>query len=140
MLTQIFPSLLKDVSSVDKWSHLPLLQLPTDGSVTINVADTIEKIENAINSYFYQPTPDEHQVIEVAVDTEWNVDITQKGPSTSFVSGKTAVIAIAQDNNINILQIKDLVAQGRLSNMLESFSPNQMFERLDVVSVVTLRG
>ena len=59
--------------------------------------------------------------VHVGFDTEWNVDIQQRGPTNTAISGKTAIITIAQDTVINILQVSRFVQSGKLPRLLERF-------------------
>ena len=102
-LEKCFPSLLKDVQPVDKFSKLPLFTMPSE--VTIHVKSTATQIQTALATIQEQliHLPAEKQIV-VGLDLEWNVDMTPGHAK----QGKTAVISLAHDNHVYVFQIARL--------------------------------
>jgi hypothetical protein len=125
MLTSIFPSLLEGVRTVDPWSHLPLLVLPGDGSMQIEVIPH-DKIDSTLMAFFYNsnssvPCDDDLQPMTVALDMEWNSETTQMGPIQTTTSGNVAIITIATHSSAYVLQVSHWVNSGRLPPFLNAF-------------------
>jgi hypothetical protein len=102
-LEKCFPSLLKDVQPVDKYSKLPLFTMPSE--VAIHVKSTATQIQTALATIQEQliHLPADKQIV-VGLDLEWNVDMTPGHAK----QGKTAVISLAHDNHVYVFQIARL--------------------------------
>lgn len=110
MLTKIFPSLLANVHPTDPWSHLPTLPLP----FSANVIGGLEHIENFFRTMFYDSHGEsgiEDFTLNAGVDIEWNVDIGQFKIGSV---GKPAILTIATDTSVTILQISPFINDHKL--------------------------
>ncbi|KIK65879.1 hypothetical protein GYMLUDRAFT_257821 [Collybiopsis luxurians FD-317 M1] len=74
MLEECFPSLLEDITPVEKHSNLPLLSVPVD---IIHVLSMTEEIDNALRALMERLAPSD-SYLAVRFDTEWNVDIGEQ--------------------------------------------------------------
>ena len=122
MLTRLFPTLLKDVVPAGPWRHLPVLEVPP--SVRIHVVQQSEAITEVIRTFLPHPDGPELSpsfIREVAVDTEWNVNLEQCGPVQRGSSGKTAIVTLATETDVYILQVAQFVAAGKLPSLLPAF-------------------
>lgn len=105
-LQSIFPSLSEDVHPVDPYSHLPLLAFPHE-EVDIVIASTAKDCDDVIRALMFDGKEGDHLPADfrlvVALDFEWNVDMS--GPRGSASAGKTAVMQIAYEKQVYILQV-----------------------------------
>ena len=99
-LEKCFPSLLKDVQPVDKYSKLPLFTMPSE--VAIHVKSTATQIQTALATIQEQliHLPVDKQIV-VGLDLEWNVDMT---PGHAR-QGKTAILSLAHGDHVYVFQI-----------------------------------
>ncbi|KAF7762010.1 hypothetical protein Agabi119p4_10002 [Agaricus bisporus var. burnettii] len=115
-LENSFPSLRNDVIPIEEYSHLQPLVIPSE--IRIMPMDTVQSINHAISTIL-DDVPVDTGEIAVGFDSEWNVELSPQG----FVrcAGKTAVIQIAYKSRIYILQVSNMIAQGKLPQQLETF-------------------
>jgi hypothetical protein len=97
MLQTSFPSLTKDVLPVEKYAHLPQLQLPS--TVQIVVRDTGPGIDQVIHTILDDIGSEESAT--VGFDTEWNVHISRAGQRREV----TALVQIAWKNFVYLLRV-----------------------------------
>lgn len=102
-LEKCFPSLLEGLVPVEKYSSLPLLEIPDDVDVlvrktTLSINDAIRTILDSL------PTTGAGQIV-VGFDSEWNVDVSAQGHVRG--RGDTAVIQIAFERRVYVLQVGD---------------------------------
>lgn len=124
MLQRIYPSLLEGVQPVDAWAHLDPLSLPPTPQICVTLVQGLENIENIIRGYLFQPDGSEQLdsfKMVVGMDMEWNVQISNCGPAVSAKSGKTAILTIAQDTTVHVLQIAPFVFPGKFPPLLSTF-------------------
>jgi hypothetical protein len=100
-LESSFPSLHQDVVPVEKYAHLELLSVPPD--VRVLVRNTVSSIDDAVRTIMEGIEPDGHNTIYVGFDSEWNVNVSERG----FVMGRgqTAIIQIAHQKIVYIFQV-----------------------------------
>jgi hypothetical protein len=100
-LESSFPSLRQDVVPVEKYAHLELLSVPPD--VRVLVWNTVSSIDDAVRTIMEGIEPDGHNAIYVGFDSEWNVNVSERG----FVMGRgqTAIIQIAHEKIVYIFQV-----------------------------------
>ncbi|KAF8878031.1 hypothetical protein CPB84DRAFT_1752008 [Gymnopilus junonius] len=115
-LEESFPSLREGVVPVEKYPDLDPLHIPPDvivirKSSATTIDDTMRTIIDSL------PKDDLDARIVIGFDSEWNVEISGNGHI--FHRGKTAIIQIAYDNRVYILQIGDMLAGGKLPRQLE---------------------
>lgn len=120
LLEEVFPSLTEDVVPTDKYEHLPELQIPED--VHVFVKETARSIEMTVESILDDLDLDGSGELVVGFDTEWNVETSPNGQVKH--TGKTAIVQIAYKQQIYILQISDMVAQGTLPVQLRNLLAN----------------
>ncbi|KAG6848087.1 hypothetical protein H0H93_003468 [Arthromyces matolae] len=118
MLESIFTSLLNDVIAVEKYSHLPTFTLPSSSIITLKTAS---EINNVIRSIL-DTVPQSGNLV-VGYDSEWNVEISAAGHITGH--GPPAVIQIAYETKVYVLQIGEMLAQKRLPHELLNFLRNK---------------
>ncbi|KAG6887295.1 hypothetical protein C0992_012940 [Termitomyces sp. T32_za158] len=110
-LEKIFPSLCSNVVPIEKYAELEPLTLPND--ITVSVKKSEQAIDNAMRTIldllFDNDTIDP---IVVGLDAEWNTETSDREYITGC--GQTAVLQIALDSNIFILQIGNMLAGGHL--------------------------
>jgi hypothetical protein len=83
---------------VDKYSKLPLLQLP-DG-VCIVLRSTANQIQQSLGAIVDDlMNLEDGKNIVVGLDVEWNVDLTPG----HHVHGKSAVVAVYYENRVLLL-------------------------------------
>ncbi|KAG6818631.1 hypothetical protein H0H93_003310 [Arthromyces matolae] len=114
MLESIFTSLLNDVIAVEKYSHLPTFTLPSSSIVNLKSAS---EINNVIRSIL-DTVPQSGNLV-VGFDSEWNVETSATGRITGH--GPPAVIQIAHEEKVYVLQIGEMLAQKRLPHELLNF-------------------
>ncbi|KAJ3738047.1 hypothetical protein EV360DRAFT_29977, partial [Lentinula raphanica] len=115
MLEECFPSLLKDLTPVEKHSNLPLLLVPAN---IIHVLSTVEQIDNTLRAVMDR-LPPSNGVLVVGFDAEWNVDVSEDGRVRG--KGPTAVVQIALKEEVYILQIGEQLALKKLPHQLVRF-------------------
>lgn len=100
-LESSFPSLRENLVPVERYSSLEPFVLPDD--IQIHVKDEAAAI-NAVLSTILDDVPLEESEPDLVIgfDAEWNVSISDYG---SFTRGKVAVVQIAYERHIYILQV-----------------------------------
>lgn len=116
-LEKCFPSLLKNVQPIDKFSKLRIFQLPEH--VTTHIKSSIAQINVALATIQddLSRLPD-GQTIAVGFDSEWNVN--KKG-NRKTQAGKTAIVSIAYKHQVYVLQIAHLLAKQQFPQGLKNF-------------------
>jgi len=99
-LERCFPSLTVDVVPVDKYAKLPLLNLPLNVKIHIKSNATQMMAALACIQEKLDLIPEDDKLM-IGFDMEWNVDLTPG----QYKNEATAVVAIAFENHIFILQI-----------------------------------
>ena len=99
-LEDCFPSLRQGVTPVEKHGHLEELIIPF--GTAILVKNNPNAINDAMRTILDDVPQDEGSIV-VGFDSEWNVDVSAQGRVTR--RGRTAVIQIAYENRIYILQV-----------------------------------
>ena len=94
-LENIFPSLLRDVQPIPDQSSYPTLSCPPEWQITI--LSSSFQIESRLNSLMEDVSDDGELV--VGLDMEWPVD------RSCSISGRVAVISIALEREIYLLQV-----------------------------------
>jgi hypothetical protein len=61
----------------------------------------------------------------MAIDTEWNVEVTQRGPATSAIQGKSDTLTIVQDTGIHVLQILPFMQPEKFPPLLTTKECNE---------------
>ncbi|KAJ7099007.1 ribonuclease H-like domain-containing protein [Mycena epipterygia] len=120
-LEKCYNSLLEDLVPVDKYSSLPLLQIPDD--VDILVRKTAPSIDDAIRTILDSLMPDGTlEPIAIGFNSEWNVDVSSHG----YVQGRgeTAVIQIAYERRVYVLQVASMIAENSLPQQLKLLLEN----------------
>ncbi|KAJ7488604.1 hypothetical protein B0H11DRAFT_2230137 [Mycena galericulata] len=120
-LERCFPSLREAVISVEKYAHLPPLEIPS------NIATTVLKDARIIDEIFRGilqdlSDDDESQQLVLFLDSEWKVETSDRGYVTG--RGATAVLQIEYGNNIYIIQICPIIAGGKLPLQLRNVLAN----------------
>ncbi|KAJ7246127.1 hypothetical protein B0H12DRAFT_1235640 [Mycena haematopus] len=106
-LERCFPSLRQGVVPVEKYSHLPALEIP--GDIGVCVLKSLHEIDEAMRTILMDiPEDDNTRKITIFVDSEWNVETSQHGYVTG--RGQTAILQIAYKNMIYILQLGAMLA------------------------------
>jgi hypothetical protein len=101
-LERCFPSLCDAVVAIEKYSHLDALDVPS--TTHIHIMDDIHQIEEAMRSILHdQPNDDNGDDLVIFVDSEWNVETSNRGYVTG--RGATAILQIAYKDQIYILQV-----------------------------------
>ena len=103
---------------IEKFANLPILTLP--GKWTITTKSTIAQIQQVLGTIQEDAANANAIPVVVGMDVEWNVDLT---PGYSQ-QGKPAIIAIAYQSQIYILQIAEFLKQGNLPVALKNFLLN----------------
>ncbi|KIM48835.1 hypothetical protein M413DRAFT_59520 [Hebeloma cylindrosporum] len=113
-LEDCFPSLRENVIPVEKYGHLEELKVPPEISIFIkNTRDTINDAMRTI----LDDVPQDDGVIVIGLGSEWNVKVNSQGKVLR--KGRTAVVQIAYENRIYILQVADMLAEGSLPQQLK---------------------
>jgi len=100
LLESAFPSLREGVTPVEKYSNLDPFTL-TD--VQVVVRDNEPAINAALSTIINDiPTEASDPDLIIGFDTEWNVASTASG----FTRGEIAVVQIAYDKRVYILQVR----------------------------------
>lgn len=92
-LKKCFPSLREGVIPVEKHGHLPPFAIPD--SVNIIPLSSKAAIDDAMRSIVASVPRDSPARLVVGLDTEWNVNMSDRGFITG--RGKTTVVQIAFD-------------------------------------------
>ena len=103
-LEDCFPSLHRGVTPVEKHGHLEEFIIPPD--VPIFVKNNPNAINDAMRTIL-DDIPQDQGSIVVGFDSEWNVDVSAQGRVTR--RGRTAIIQIAYENRIYILQVNSSI-------------------------------
>lgn len=101
-LENSFPSLRKDVLIVDKYADLDPFEVTAAG-ISIFPKDTPQSINDAVSTIL-DDIPTDGGNIAIGFDTEWNVEISPQGYVVQ--SGKTAVVQIAYQDRVYVLQVR----------------------------------
>ncbi|KAF8218511.1 hypothetical protein L208DRAFT_1383271 [Tricholoma matsutake] len=100
-LETCFPSLRENVVPVEKYSDLEPLIIPSD--IQISILKSTNKINAAMQSILQLlPDDDTKGVVVAALDSEWNVEVSEHGFVTG--QGQTAVLQIAVGKHIYVIQ------------------------------------
>lgn len=103
-LENCFPSLQEGVIPVEKYSNLKPLEIPSD--VGIMVIQSVDKINAAMQSLLQLlPDDDAEGVVVIALDSEWDVEVSEQGYVTG--RGQTAILQIAFGKQIYIIQVSN---------------------------------
>ncbi|KAF6750676.1 hypothetical protein DFP72DRAFT_817488, partial [Ephemerocybe angulata] len=114
-LESSFPSLRMGVEPVEKYSHLPLFSLPS------GVQPLVRREESAINVAMstilaHVPVDETEGDLAIGFDCEWNVGVLGDGPGVE--RGEIAVIQVAFENRVYILQVSKMIEHCRLPEKL----------------------
>ncbi|KAF6763228.1 hypothetical protein DFP72DRAFT_1000650 [Ephemerocybe angulata] len=120
-LESSFPSLRMGVAPVEKYSHLPLFSLPS------GVQPLVRREESAINAAMstilaHVPVDETEGDLAIGFDCEWNVGVLGDGPGVE--RGEIAIIQIAFENRVYILQVSKMIEHRRLPEKLEMLLQN----------------
>jgi len=96
-----FPSLRENVVPVEKYSNLEPISRPPN--VAVYVKNSSVAIDDAIRSIMDSLPEDGAGTIYVGFDTEWNVNVSERGFITG--RGQTGIIQIAHENVVYIFQV-----------------------------------
>ncbi|KAG6875210.1 hypothetical protein C0992_004756, partial [Termitomyces sp. T32_za158] len=120
-LERVFPSLQQNVVPIEKYSHLEELTIPND--ITISIKQSATTINDAMRTIL-EALPDDNSgcSLVIGLDTEWNVEVSQHG--YVMEQGQTAVLQIAHESNIFILQISPMLAGNQLPAVLKQVLAN----------------
>ncbi|KAF9076554.1 hypothetical protein BDP27DRAFT_1357979 [Rhodocollybia butyracea] len=116
MLESIFSSLRDSVTPVQKHAHLPVLPVPAHVR-SPHVLDSITTTNNTMRGIL-DDIPSSGYLV-VGFDSEWNVDVAPSGRLSG--RGPPAVIQIAQEEHIYILQVGEMLSRKTLPNELVNF-------------------
>lgn len=99
-LEKCFPSLQEDVVPVEKYASLELLVIPSD--VHVAVLQSVDEINAAMQSILQLlPDSDAEGIVIIALDSEWNVEVSECEYVTGW--GQTAILQIAFGRQIYII-------------------------------------
>ncbi|KAG6818718.1 hypothetical protein H0H93_002526, partial [Arthromyces matolae] len=116
-----FPSLCDDVVPVEKYAHLSPVEVPP--SFDVAVLQSVDEINEAMRSILQLlPAADGDEAVVIALDSEWNVEVSDLGYVTG--RGQTAIIQIAVPNHIYVLQIGKMLAGKHLPSVLKQVLEN----------------
>uniref|UniRef100_A0A8H7Y1A9 3'-5' exonuclease n=1 Tax=Psilocybe cubensis TaxID=181762 RepID=A0A8H7Y1A9_PSICU len=113
-LERCFPSLRAGVVPVEKYADLEPFELSPQ--VKLLPKDSPHSINDAARSIL-DDVPQDQGYIAVGFDSEWNVELSSRGHVTH--RGKTAIIQIAYQDCIYVLQISEMLAKGDLPHQLK---------------------
>jgi len=99
-LENVFTSLCEHVVPVERYAHLEPFELTS--AVEILPKDTVTSINDALSTIL-DDVPQDDGYIVVGFDSEWNVELSPQGYVQN--GGKTAVIQIAYQNRVYVLQV-----------------------------------
>lgn len=101
LLESAFPSLREGVTPVERYSNLPMFTL--SDNVKVGVYETRPAIDAALSPLVDDiPSDDDVPHLVIGFDAEWNVEMTDIG---AFVRGELAVLQIAYEDRVYILQV-----------------------------------
>ncbi|KAF8801127.1 hypothetical protein BYT27DRAFT_7227031 [Phlegmacium glaucopus] len=113
-LESSFNSLRENVVPVEKYGSLEPFILPADVQIFVRTGDAA--INTALSTIIDQvPTDDDGSDLVVGFDSEWNVILSDTG---QHECGKIAIVQIAYEKQVYILQISDMVVRQRLPEKL----------------------
>ncbi|KAJ7477407.1 hypothetical protein FB451DRAFT_1396396 [Mycena latifolia] len=120
-LERCFPSLREAVITVEKYSHLPFLEIPEE--IRVRVLENIRDIDEVFRAVL-QDIPDHKNGgnLVLFLDSEWSVEISDCGYVTG--RGATAMLQIAYKNRIYVIQIGQMLAGGKLPLQLQNLLLN----------------
>lgn len=101
-LERCFPSLRNNVVPIEKYGNLEEFKLPPPPVVEILPKDTPLSIDDAMRSIL-EDVPLNNGFLVVGFDAEWNIELSPRGNVVQ--RGKTAIIQIAYQNRVYILQV-----------------------------------
>jgi len=105
LLETAFPSLRKDIVPVKKYSNLDPFTLAED--VRVDVRDNESAINAALSTIINDlPTEASAPDLVIGFDAEWNVGVSDSG---AFTRGEIAVIQIAYEKRVYIIQVRHLL-------------------------------
>jgi len=103
-LEGIYPSLREDVVPIEKYSNLEPLVVPPDIQVFLkNTRPSINDALSTILDDLPSANLENAAPLVVGFDSEWNVEVSPNG--NVYHRGKTAVVQIAYQTRIYILQV-----------------------------------
>ncbi|KAG6808594.1 hypothetical protein H0H92_003610 [Tricholoma furcatifolium] len=119
-LEKTFPSLLQDVVPIEKYSHLQPLTISDD---CISVKRSTTAINDAMRTILdLLPDDDSETQVVIGLDSEWNVETSERGYVTG--RGQTAILQIAVEKKVYILQIGQMLAGSELPLVLKQVLTN----------------
>lgn len=101
-LEHSFPSLRDNMVPIEKYGHLDAFKIPYPPEVEIIPKDTVHSINDTAR-LILDDVPQDEGFLVVGFDSEWNVEISAHGNVQN--RGKTAVIQIAYQNRVYVLQV-----------------------------------
>lgn len=104
LLESTFPSLHNNVIPIEKYAHLPALNIPDD--VQVFVKSGVQSINDAVSTILSE-VPEDGSELVIGFDSEWNVEIGPQGFVRS--SGPTAIVQMAFKKRVYILQVRRLL-------------------------------
>ncbi|PBK90587.1 hypothetical protein ARMGADRAFT_1032577 [Armillaria gallica] len=134
-LENCFPSLHLDVVPVEKYSHLDPLHMPSH--ISISVLDGVTMIDDAMSSILQLLSEkDDDSFLVIGLDSEWNVEVSHHG----YVMGRgqTAVLQLAVNNHIYLLQIGKMLAGNSLPSVLHQEACNSATPFVGAVDLARL--
>ncbi|PPR06280.1 hypothetical protein CVT24_000821 [Panaeolus cyanescens] len=125
-LESAFPLLRENVTPIEKYGNLEPFSLPTD--VQILVRRDTAAIDAALSTILDNvPLEAEDPDLVVGFDAEWNVTVSEHG---AFERGQIAVIQIAYERRVYILQISDLITHQQLPEKLVMLLSNARIRKV----------
>ncbi|PPQ80024.1 hypothetical protein CVT24_003845, partial [Panaeolus cyanescens] len=125
-LEKSFPSLKEDVIPVEKYGDLEVFSIPDN--VTILVKNTSQAIDLAIGTINSDvPVEASDSGLVVGFDAEWNATVSDTG---LFTRGGVAVIQIAYQHRVYVLQISSFLSHRRLPKELINFLANPLIRKV----------
>ncbi|KAF9522304.1 hypothetical protein CPB83DRAFT_116942 [Crepidotus variabilis] len=119
-LESSFPSLRRDIKPVEKYGHLKPFVLPPD--VQILVRNEVSSINAALSTIIAKvPVEEDEPDLAIGYDSEWNTIISDNG---KHERGEIAVVQIAFEKRVYILQISEMVAHRHLPEKLTMLLQN----------------
>ncbi|KAJ7468915.1 hypothetical protein B0H11DRAFT_2436660 [Mycena galericulata] len=115
-LERCFPSLRNAVISVEKYAHLDALEIPNN--IQVNTPQNAHAINEIFRAILSDLPDDENGNLVLLLDSEWNVEISDRGYVTG--RGATAVLQIAYKDCIHVIQIGQMLAGGKLPEQLNN--------------------
>lgn len=101
-LERCFPSLREAVISVQKYAHLPPIEIPSN--ITTTILKSAQLIDEVFRGILLDLSDDdESETLVIFLDSEWNVETSDRGYVTG--RGATAVLQIEYKDHIYILQV-----------------------------------